>query len=74
MHYRNELQKGDNINCLLGDATAVWRIKKLRLSAEFRNIFNKKSYAETTYSGVSTLTNSYELRPRELMLTAQYAF
>lgn len=51
-----------------------WRIKKLRLSAELRNIFNKKSYAETTYSGVSTLTNSYELRPRELMLTAQYAF
>lgn len=74
VHYRNELQEGDNINCLLGDATAVWRIKKLRLSAELRNIFNKKSYAETTYSGVSTLTNSYELRPRELMLTAQYAF
>ena len=71
VHYRNELQAGNKINCLLGDASAVWRIKKLRLQAELRNIFNKKTYAETTYSGVSTLTNVYELRPRELMITAQ---
>ncbi len=74
VHYRNELQEGNRIGCLLGDASAVWRIKKFRLSAELRNIFNKKSYVETTYSGVSTLTDSYQLRPRELMVTAQYSF
>ena len=74
VHYHNELQEGNKLNCLLGDASAVWRMKKLRLSAELRNIFNKKSYVETTYSGVSTLTDSYYLRPRELMLTAQYSF
>lgn len=72
--YHNELQEGNSLNCLLGDASAVWRMKKLRLSAELRNIFNKKSYVETTYSGVSTLTDSYQLRPRELMVTAQYSF
>ena len=74
IHYHNELQEGNKLNCLLGDASAVWRMKKLRLSAELRNIFNKKSYVETTYSGVSTLTDSYYLRPRELMITAQYSF
>ncbi len=74
VHYRNELQEGNHLNCLLGDATAVWRMKKLRLSVELRNIFNKKNYIETTYSGVSTLTDSYQLRPRELMITAQYSF
>lgn len=74
VHYHNELQEGNKLNCLLGDASAVWRMKKLRLSAELRNIFNKKSYVESTYSGVSTLTDSYQLRPRELMLTAQYSF
>lgn len=73
VHYHNELQEGNKLNCLLGDASAVWRMKKLRLSAELRNIFNKKSYVETTYSGVSTLTDSYYLRPRELMITAQYS-
>lgn len=74
VHYHNELQEGNKLDTLLGDASAVWRMKKLRLSAELRNIFNKKNYVETVYSGISTLTDSYHLRPRELMITAQYSF
>ena len=74
VHYRNELQEGNHLNTLLGDASAVWRMKKLRLSAELRNLFNKKDYMETIYSGISTLTDSYHLRPRELMISAQYSF
>jgi hypothetical protein len=63
VHYQNELQEGNHLNTLLGDASAVWRMKKLRLSAELRNLFNKKNYMETIYSGISTLTDSYHLRP-----------
>ena len=74
VHYRNELQEGSHLNTLLGDASAVWRMKKLRLSAELRNLFNKKNYMETIYSGISTLTDSYHLRPRELMISVQYSF
>ena len=74
VHYQNELQEGNHLNTLLGDASAVWRMKKLRLSAELRNLFNKKNYMETIYSGISTLTDSYHLRPRELMISAQYSF
>ena len=74
VHYHNELQGGSKVNTLLGDASAVWRMKKLRLSAELRNIFNKKNYVKTVYSGISTQTDSYHLRPRELMITAQYSF
>ena len=74
VHYRNELQEGSHLNTLLGDASAVWRMKKLRLSAELRNLFNKKNYMETIYSGISTTTDSYYLRPRELMISAQYSF
>ena len=74
VHYRNELQEGNHLNTLLGDASAVWRMKKLRLSAELRNLFNKKNYMETIYSGISTLTDSYHLRPRKLMISAQYSF
>lgn len=74
VHYHNELQEGNHLNTLLGDASAVWRMKKLRLSAELRNLFNKKNYMESIYSGISTLTDSYYLRPRELMISAQYSF
>ena len=74
VHYHNELQEGSHLNTLLGDASAVWRMKKLRLSTELRNLFNKKNYMETIYSGISTTTDSYYLRPRELMISAQYSF
>ena len=73
VHYRNQLQQDNTLNTLLGDAEVVWRMKSVRLSAELRNIFNKKSYVETLYSGISTVTDSYQLRPRELMLTAQFS-
>ena len=69
VHYHNELQEGNHLNTLLGDASAVWRMKKLRLSTELRNLFNKKNYMETIYSGISTTTDSYYLRPRELMIS-----
>ena len=73
VHYHNELQGGSKVNTLLGDASIVWRMKKLRLSAELRNILNKKNYVKTVYSGISTQTDSYHLRPRGLMFTAQYS-
>ncbi|MDO4158911.1 MAG: hypothetical protein Q4D41_00465 [Prevotellaceae bacterium] len=70
-HYRNELQTGEIVNTMLADAELVWRLKKVRLSAKLRNIFNKKDYALTSYSGISSLTNHYKLRPRELVIDVQ---
>lgn len=73
-HYRNELQAASAVHVLMADATAVCRLKKLRLSASVRNLFNKKQYALTQYTGVGTFTDTYTLRGRELMLSAQFAF
>lgn len=71
--YHNEIVNSPSVNTLLADASATWRIKKLRFSAALRNIFNKKTYDEMTYSGVGIFTNRYWLRPRELMLNVQFA-
>ncbi len=68
VYYHNELQDGNNINTMLADAAVVWRTKKTRTSLTLRNMFNKDSYAVTSYSGVSTSTTYYILRPRELMV------
>ncbi len=72
VHYRNELQESGVKNTLMGDANIVWRMKKCRLKAELRNVFNQKDYVIAWYGGISSYTNYYELRPRELMLTMQY--
>lgn len=71
VHYHNQLQSGHTLNTLLADAQAVWRGKHLRLTATLRNLFDNHSYALTRYAGVATLTDSYTLRGRELLLTAQ---
>lgn len=73
VHYRNELQEGNTLNTLLSDASVTWRLKKVRLKALLQNIFNKQAYEETIYSGVATSTTSYLLRPRELVLSAEFS-
>ena len=71
VHYRNELQQGATVSTLLADASVVWRLKKVRLSLDVRNIFDKRRYAVTTYSGVMSSTGWYELRPREAVVGVQ---
>lgn len=71
--YHNEIANSPSVNTLLADASLTWRLKRVRLRAELRNAFNKKSYSETTYSGIGIFTNRYELRPRELLVSAQFS-
>lgn len=73
VHYRNELQEGNVLNTLLSDISATWRMKDVRLKAQLNNLFNKKAYEQTTYSGIATSTTSYILRPRELILSAEFS-
>lgn len=70
--YHNEIENSPSVNALLADAKAVWRIGKVRLTASLRNIFDRKTYATTIYSGVGIFTNRYQLRPRELMMSVQF--
>lgn len=74
VYYHNELQEDKTLNTLLSDVSAVWRLKKIRIMAKLSNVFNKKRYEETQYSGISTLTDTYVLRPRELLFTVQFSF
>ncbi len=71
--YHNDLMNAPAVNTLLVDASIVWRLRRVRIKAELRNIFNKKDYSTTTYSGVGVFTNSYSLRPRELVVSVQFS-
>ncbi|SFF87260.1 carboxypeptidase-like regulatory domain-containing protein [Prevotella sp. KH2C16] len=73
-HYRNELQEGHVLNALIADAKAVWRMKKLRLTAMLSNLFNRREYTVSQYSGVSVFTDYYVLRGRELLISMQFSF
>lgn len=71
--YHNELQDSPSVNTLLVDADMAWRMKNLRLKASLHNLFNKKQYTQTHYSGVGIFTDEYELRPREFLVSLQFS-
>jgi outer membrane receptor for ferrienterochelin and colicin len=48
-------------------------LKVVRLKAALNNLFNKQAYEETIYTGIATSTTSYLLRPRELILSAEFS-
>ena len=71
IYYHNQLE-GATLNTFIADAKVTWRQKKFLVLATLANLFNKRNYIETSYSGVGIFTNSYELRPRELILTFEF--
>lgn len=73
IYYHNQLE-GATLNTFLADAKVTWRQKNFLVLATLANLFNKRNYVETSYSGVGIFTNSYELRPRELIFTFEFRF
>ena len=73
IYYHNQLE-GATLNTFLADVKVTWRQKNFLVFATLANIFNKRNYVETSYSGVGIFTNSYELRPRELILSFEFRF
>ena len=74
VHYHNELQTSAVKNTLLADASVVWRMKRIRLSGELHNLLNQKDYILTDYSGLTSSTTTYHLRPREVIMRLQWSF
>lgn len=73
VYYRNEIQSSSPINTFLFDTQAVWRIKKVRLTLQLRNLFNQTTYAITTFSDIHSSTTNYLLRPREMTVKIQFS-
>ncbi|WP_282038890.1 hypothetical protein [Saccharicrinis aurantiacus] len=65
-----------NAQALFGDLTYAYKNseKKINYKIKLRNIFNASVYNQFTYSDISTIKNSYVLRPREIILFISYKF
>ena len=69
---RKEIEDGRYRSLALFDAKAVYKIKKIRLTGEVRNIINQKSYSYTIFNALDRFTYDYRLRGRELILSLEY--
>ena len=73
-HYRNALADGTHLNTLLADASLTWKHDRWRVEARLNNLFNKKTYAYTTYTATQSRTDWLRIRPRELSVKVGYQF
>lgn len=73
-HYRNALSDGSHLNTLLADASLTWKHDRWRVEAYLNNLFNKKTYAYTTYTATQSRTDWLRIRPRELSIKVGYQF
>ena len=73
-HYRNALSDGTHLSTLLADASLTWKHDRWRVEACLNNLFNKKTYAYTTYTATQSRTDWLRIRPRELSVKVGYQF
>ena len=69
---RKEMEDSRYRTMSLFDAKAVYKIKKIRLTGEVRNILNQKSYSYTVFNALDRFTYDYRLRSREFILSLEY--
>ncbi|MDE6392532.1 MAG: carboxypeptidase regulatory-like domain-containing protein [Muribaculaceae bacterium] len=69
-HYRNELTADQFKNVFLLDTKVIYKLnKRLELSASLSNIFNQRTYNNTTYNQLTSFESQRWLRGRELLIS-----
>ena len=70
---RKEIEDNHYRSLSLFDAKAVYKIRKIRLTGEVRNILNQKSYSYTVLSGLDRFSYDYRLKGREFIVSLEYS-
>lgn len=69
-HYRNEITDNNFKNVFLLDSKLTFKLnKRIELSANLSNIFNKRTYNYTTYNQLNSFESRRQLRGRELVFS-----
>ncbi|MDE6860517.1 MAG: TonB-dependent receptor [Duncaniella sp.] len=69
-HYRNEITEGNFKNVVLLDTKLTFKLsKRIRLSADLSNVFNRRTYNYTTYNQLNSFESQRRLRGREFLIS-----
>ena len=66
----NELNKNTSVNMFFANFGATYKLKKIDLELNWKNIFNKDEYSYSVFSGLDTYTYKYGIRPMSVILIA----
>ena len=58
--------------CVLPGASLSWRMKRLELALECRNLLGTETYSSASYSDITTYVYTYRLRPLTALLKIRF--
>ena len=74
-HYYNELTEDLSKNFVFADIDFNYSFKKgWEVGLGMKNVFNKKNYDYTIYDGLSSIYQSFNIRPRNIMATVSFRY
>lgn len=74
-HYYNQITVEQSQHLYWIDASLTVKIlENLELSASVTNLLNRQTYSYTIYSGLSSVSRQYAIRPRNLLAGVYWAF
>lgn len=74
-HYYNEITKDVSKHLFLADAEFTYSFKSgWEFNFSVKNIFNQNVYAYTLYDGLTSITQEYKIRPRNVMASVFFRF
>lgn len=74
-HYYNELTDDLSKNFVFADVDFNYSFKNgWEVGLGVKNIFNKQNYDYTIYNGLSTVYQSFNIRPRNIMATVSFRY
>lgn len=72
-HYYNNMSNRDR-NFVLGNVAISWSLWKCKFNLKVDNIFNQKNYIYSSVQELSSYNSTYQIRPRNIMLTIRFKF
>jgi hypothetical protein len=73
-HYHNDIGQSQSVDAFFADFSVRWKPGRWQFGASVTNLFNKRQYSYTEYTSVQSYTSWIDIRGRELILSARYAF
>ena len=59
-------------NSLFCDFKTIYKFKKCDVELQLNNLFNQKQFSKVNYDGMNIYRNTYELRPRNIMIKVRF--
>lgn len=73
-HFLTRFTEGNTSSLVLLDASAVWRLSKVRLSLTANNLLDRRSYEYVNYGTLSRSEHYFRIRQRSILASIQYRF